>query len=929
MASRLSSLLVRDGLVGVKRMENAFQRQVIYGGCLDTILLEMNLLPEERLLQYLSLATGLPPATRSEIDVQDPEAVAKCAVDAARMYRVVPLCLAEGALRVLVHDPVDMGLLEELANDLEFPVQPLVVPEYRFHLTFARTFGGTPNARFIALAKRAEESTPSSPVGRARTIIVEESAPLEPADEDAIDHSVVDVDVPPSRVADEEGLAQRIDAGAARQLAQVVDEDEDEDEEVTRERLGAAPTEPMRLERLAADTSAGHGRAQPRATILGVGLPGAEYFLPSGNDSEPIELTPKKVVTAPMGSRNPPLGNDRVVGTAVATPDDTAPAAEAGVQVLAQVKLVARPVGEATRRAASEPGPAPGRDARAGARAELSSEPLPPAQARAALENADDRDLIFEVLLRAIHHHAWYAGLLTIQGGAAIGRIAIAGDALDREAIGGVLIPLDTVSAFQKVVRSAAPHVGPITTGDPEIDGMIQRMGQVVPPSALLLPVVLRDRVVAIAVGHNRDEPLDVSALPELLPLAQVAAEAILQLLVKTKAQSSKHAPPAQAQPRPASPAPVPPVVVPPAPVVKTEAEPLPPPPEAGREDDDLSPEISVSPMPDTPAAPATSTAPATPTAPATAAAPATMAPEPAESMDTLLDAIEGEDRELAARAKASALGRPGELVRALALRFPGKLVVDRYALGGRTMPAAQHGPLLALVIELGNAAADLLIAKMSDSKREVRYYATLCAEELRPRTAVSALVDRLFDVDYGTRTAAIHALTRYLPEEIDMGLVRARQALHTEDSERVQAAAHALAEIGDIRAIPDLLDAVARDDRASEHARRALIQLTKQDFGMSARKWRAWWQKHKKEHRIEWLIEGLAHKEEHIRRSAVEDLRRLTGEFFGYQYDGPRRDREQGRQRWLDWWNTVGSKRFGRPDERYRDTGVVPGKEV
>ena len=64
--SRLSSLLVRDGLVGVKRMEKAFQRQVIYGGSLDTILLEINAVPEERLTQYLALASGLPPAARDE-----------------------------------------------------------------------------------------------------------------------------------------------------------------------------------------------------------------------------------------------------------------------------------------------------------------------------------------------------------------------------------------------------------------------------------------------------------------------------------------------------------------------------------------------------------------------------------------------------------------------------------------------------------------------------------------------------------------------------------------------------------------------------------------------------------------------------------------------------------------------------------------------
>ena len=64
MPSRLSSLLVRDGLVGVKRMEKAFQRQVIYGGSLDTILLEMSLVPEERLTQYLALALTLAPSTQ-------------------------------------------------------------------------------------------------------------------------------------------------------------------------------------------------------------------------------------------------------------------------------------------------------------------------------------------------------------------------------------------------------------------------------------------------------------------------------------------------------------------------------------------------------------------------------------------------------------------------------------------------------------------------------------------------------------------------------------------------------------------------------------------------------------------------------------------------------------------------------------------------
>src|SRR5271170_175596 len=105
--SRLSSLLVRDGLVGVKRMEKAFQRQVIYGGSLDTILLEINAVPEERLTQYLALASGLLPS------------------ELAEQFRAVPLSIVAGeALRVLVTSPLELAELEDLADLLDRPLQP-------------------------------------------------------------------------------------------------------------------------------------------------------------------------------------------------------------------------------------------------------------------------------------------------------------------------------------------------------------------------------------------------------------------------------------------------------------------------------------------------------------------------------------------------------------------------------------------------------------------------------------------------------------------------------------------------------------------------------------------------------------------------------------------------------------------------------------
>ena len=86
---------------------------------------------------------------------------------------------------------------------------------------------------------------------------------------------------------------------------------------------------------------------------------------------------------------------------------------------------------------------------------------------------------------------------------------------------------------------------------------------------------------------------------------------------------------------------------------------------------------------------------------------------------------------------------------------------------------------------------------------------------------------------------------------------------------------------------------------------------ITKQDFGTKAKKWRKWWEEHRDRSRIEWMLEALAHSSEDIRLSASEELKRLTGEHFGYQHDGSRREREESRQRWLKWWEEIGKRRF------------------
>ena len=39
-------------------------------------------------------------------------------------------------------------------------------------------------------------------------------------------------------------------------------------------------------------------------------------------------------------------------------------------------------------------------------------------------------------------------------------------------------------------------------------------------------------------------------------------------------------------------------------------------------------------------------------------------------------------------------------------------------------------------------------------------------------------------------------------------------------------------------------------------------------------------------------MLDGLAHSDDEVRLSASEELKRLTGEYFGYHYDLPKRER-------------------------------------
>ncbi|HEY4183079.1 MAG TPA: hypothetical protein VGM90_39925 [Kofleriaceae bacterium] len=853
MPSRLSSLLVRDGLVGVKRMEKAFQRQVIYGGALDTILLEMNLVPEDRLTQYLALASGLPPAARDESSRIEERAVAIVPREIAEKRRAVPLTLEGETLRMLVCSPLEISELEDLADDLDRPLQPLITPEYRWHIAYAAAYGLDAPARFTTLARSLDVDGVVMPVvGRARSVIIEEGSAPRPVATDRTERTPALADATtrmpdPSRRPATKPPTDKALAVSRTQTpspdTQIVDVPQTPDPAVDlrssrRTLVGVQaqkpPTNPPATTPARRDGVPEHPVAPPSITFLS----------PDGG------LVPSTGVPSAQGSGDSSGARPRLKSGA----------------------------SKSQRRPPTVPIDIEGRDS-----------PLPVVMAREQIAVSEDRDEVFLTLLRAARSKARWAGLLTVQGGAAVGRVALAEPGLDAAQVPTVLIPLDSVSPFRAVVNNHQPHIGPLASGDPAIDAMILRMGGTIPPSALLLPIVLRDRVVAIVVAHRVQNDLRIADVTELLPLAIAASEALGRLIVKHKSAGYRAT---QAQ----------------APLVPVDAMPT-----RGPAKLDEDSEWAVATQPE---------------APSIETFAASFEPAPTRPIEALLDLIENAPEGHAEAEITEAVERANDSMGALNRRFPGKLRVDRFAVAGRPLRAAQYGGLLELVIRLGSISGELLLEKMAAAQRDVRFYATVCAMELRPRNAVYGLAERLFDQDFGVRACAIEALAGYPVHDLGTALVRVRRAVHSSDPEVVGAAAAAIVELGDVDAVADLIGAIERNDRAGEHARRALVALTAQDFATSERKWRKWHEGARDRSRIEWQIEGLSHKEDAIRENAINVLRRLTGEHFGYYHDLPRREREAAVEKWTSWWKDVGYRRFvQRDDEKLRPTGILPSR--
>jgi len=158
--SALSSLLVQDKIVSVSTIEEALQRQVIFGGQLDTNLLELRAVDEQVLIEYKARVNGMVCASKEEIDGADIQTVKSIPREIAEKYFFVPVRFLKDAIRVAVCSAPFESRLDEAAAILGIALEPAMTSEFRLRVALNKYYGSDLPSRFSRLAGLLAASPP-------------------------------------------------------------------------------------------------------------------------------------------------------------------------------------------------------------------------------------------------------------------------------------------------------------------------------------------------------------------------------------------------------------------------------------------------------------------------------------------------------------------------------------------------------------------------------------------------------------------------------------------------------------------------------------------------------------------------------------------------------------------------------------------------
>jgi hypothetical protein len=158
--SEVAQALVRRGVITRASALEAERRKKLYGGGLDTALLELRAIDEATLTGHLAEISGIPLAPMSVL-AEAPDPAARAWMDSATAQRlgVLPRVKQDDVLDVLVRPEHDHDAMVAWATKQALLIEPALVCEIRFRALFHALYGVPLPPRYLALLARLAGTT--------------------------------------------------------------------------------------------------------------------------------------------------------------------------------------------------------------------------------------------------------------------------------------------------------------------------------------------------------------------------------------------------------------------------------------------------------------------------------------------------------------------------------------------------------------------------------------------------------------------------------------------------------------------------------------------------------------------------------------------------------------------------------------------------
>jgi len=170
MATRLGDLLLKQGLVTTAQLDEALKYQVIFGGKLGTNLIEMGIVEEDEIARVLSQQFHVPTLTAEEVMNVEPQVLALLPRELVEQHSVIPLKLEGRRLTLLMPDPSNFKLIDDLAFRTGLIIKPVVAAEVRLIIALEKHYNIGRDRRYIHVTKKLATKRPAPPTVPAEAV---------------------------------------------------------------------------------------------------------------------------------------------------------------------------------------------------------------------------------------------------------------------------------------------------------------------------------------------------------------------------------------------------------------------------------------------------------------------------------------------------------------------------------------------------------------------------------------------------------------------------------------------------------------------------------------------------------------------------------------------------------------------------------------